>query len=79
MHDLIRRWLAWARAVFRTTDSASRAGGDRPCPACAGLAAPQPEARPVDAVDDASYWVWITAHGIDLRPRVPHHDREAGR
>ncbi|MEU1821878.1 hypothetical protein ABZ502_05400 [Streptomyces abikoensis] len=74
MHDLIRRWLAWARAVFRTNNS--RAGGDRTCPACVGLAAPRPEPRPVD---DASYWVWITAHGIDLRPRVPHHDTEAAR
>ncbi|GGP66688.1 hypothetical protein [Streptomyces abikoensis] len=74
MHDLIRRWLAWARAVFRTNNS--RAGGDRTCPACAGLVAPKSETPPVG---DASYWVWITAHGIDLRPRVPHHDTEAVR
>ncbi|MDT0448794.1 hypothetical protein [Streptomyces hesseae] len=76
MHEPIRRWLAWARAVFRTTVSASRASGDRTCPACAGLAAPKPQTPPVD---DASYWVWLTAHGIDLRPRAPHHDTEAAR
>lgn len=66
MHEPIRRWLAWARAVFRTSAAVSRAGH----------AAPQRQQQPVD---DASYWVWVTAHGIDFRPRVPHHDTEAAR
>lgn len=95
MKDLILRWFAWARAVLRADRSGCTGPDCRTADVRRIPRPPQPPAaegpipdRPDHLIDNRTTetMVWVTAHGIDIRPRRPYsrrpchdrQDREAG-
>ncbi len=74
MHDFILRCLAWATAVFRPETSGCGSPAGRPAQG-PRVSSPMPEpplADPPTGRDTSPHFIWITAHGIDFRPRQPH-------
>ncbi len=72
MHDFILRCLAWARAVFRPETPGCESPACRPAQG-ARVPSPMPEPPLADPPTASNpHFIWITAHGIDFRPRQPH-------
>ncbi|ARZ67367.1 hypothetical protein SMD11_1706 [Streptomyces albireticuli] len=87
MHDLILRCLAWARASFWPgtpghDSHACRSVRVPQVPTQQAVTPPAPKTPPLaePPMDDGAgpVFLWVTAHGIDFRPRQPH-GVEAGR
>ncbi|MBB5119008.1 hypothetical protein AF335_16095 [Streptomyces eurocidicus] len=78
MHDLILRCLTWARTTFwpGAADRTGRATRAPQIPTPQPMTPPAPKAPSLAEVpmgDGAGpVFLWVTAHGIDFRPRQPH-------